>query len=161
MLPWVLIAALVGTGVWFVARREGADLSAKPLPAASPQPDESSSPTPTSSPSSTVGPGGSKDGGGAQQPLITDGVTVQVLDSVGSADAQDRMVDRLVALGFAVPFRSEASTTYTSTTVFWSYPDAKTAARRLAERFGWKAERKPGNLSPDVTLHVVVGRDEA
>ncbi|MDQ3766658.1 MAG: LytR C-terminal domain-containing protein [Actinomycetota bacterium] len=168
VLPWVLIAALIGAGLWFVGRREADTVTAGPSSATSPTPDESVSPA--SSPSPTSGPspsGGTEDGGteedegGQVRPLITDDVTVQVLDSIGSDDAQDRMVDRLVALDFAVPFVAEASTTYRSTTVFWSYPEAEAAAKRLAERFGWEADPRPGNLSSGVTIHVVVGRDEA
>lgn len=159
MLPWVLIAALIGVGLWFVGRREPGRVTAEPSSATSPTPDESASPAPSPSPSPSGGRG--EDRGGQARPLITDDVTVQVLDSIGSAGAQDRMVDRLVALGFEVPFVAGASTTYPSTTVFWSYPEAEAAARRLAERFGWKVGPKPGNLSSGVMIHVVVGRDEA
>ncbi len=159
VLPWVLIAALIGAGLWYVGRQEPDAVTAGPSPATSPTPDESASPTLSPTPSPSVG--AEEDQGGQRLPLITDDVTVQVLDSIGSVGAQDRMVDRLVALGFAVPFVSEASTPYRSTTVFWSYPQAEPAAKRLAERFGWRADPKPGNLSSGVTIHVVVGRDEA
>jgi len=159
VLPWVLIAALVGAGLWFVVRREPGRVTAEPSSAASPTPAENAGPTLSPSPSPAEETEEQDDG--QARPLITDDVTVQVLDSIGSAGAQDRMVDRLVALGFEVPFVAGASTTYPSTTVFWSYPEAEAAARRLAERFGWKVGPKPGNLSSGVMIHVVVGRDEA
>ncbi|MDQ3752748.1 MAG: LytR C-terminal domain-containing protein [Actinomycetota bacterium] len=159
-LPWILLAALVGLGLWFVMRPEGGELRAQP-----PQKlDQGSSPAPT--PSSTPNPEPEPtekedEAGAARRPLITDDVTVQVLDAAGSPEAQDRMVGRLAALGFAVPFEAEASMIYRDTTVYWSFPEAKAAARRLAGRFGWKSGARPSNLSPDVTVHVVVGRDEA
>ncbi len=161
VLPWVLIAALVGIGVWFVVRPEGGGLRAQPSTQASPEPSSSPTLTPSPTPGPTGGSAEKDDGEVAPPPLITDGVTVQVLNSVRTGGAQDRMVDRLVALGFAVPYEAEASTAYGSTTVFWSYPEAERVARRLAERFGWAARPKPGNLSSGVTIHVVVGRDEA
>lgn len=169
-LPWILVAALAVAGLWwYLGRPEGGDLTAQPSAAATPDADASPtagpSPTPTatSSPSSSPSPGteGEGDEGAEPRPLITEGITVQVLDSIGSNDAQERMIDRLTALGFSVPFEAEASKTYRTTTVFWSYSEAEEAARRLAGRFGWKAALKPGNLSADAALHVVVGRDEA
>ena len=159
-MPWAVVAALVVAGLWwYFGRPEGGGLAAQT--AASAEPESSSTPTPT--PGSTPGRQEGTDGGqgGEPRPLITKGVSIQVLDSVGSKKALDRMVERLTALGFSVPFEAEASTTYGATTVFWSYSEAKGAARRLAERFGWDAGPKPGNLSTDVALHVVVGRDEA
>ena len=163
-MPWILVAALVGLGLWFVMRPEGGELRAQP-----PQgPDQSSSPvpTPSSTPSPTPNPEAEAtekedEVGAARRPLITDEVTVQVLDAAGSPEAQDRMVGRLAALGFAVPFEAEASMIYRNTTVYWSFPEAEAAARRLAGRFGWKSGARPSNLSPDVAIHVVVGRDEA
>lgn len=163
VLPWALIAALIAAGLWFAVGREPGPVTAEPSSVASPTSDGSASPTSSPSPASSPSPSGGteEDEGGTPRPLITDDVTVQVLDSIGSAGAQNRMVDRLTALGFAVPFVAEASTTYENTTVFWSYPGAEPAAKRLAARFGWKASLRPGNLSSGVTIHVVVGHDEA
>lgn len=93
--------------------------------------------------------------------LITDGITVQVLNGTGAASADDRMADRLSGLGYEVVAIDGSSRQYARTTVFWSYPEARDAAERLAERFGWLAELKPDNLSSTVDLHVVVGADEA
>lgn len=163
------MAAVVVAGLWwYLGRPEGGELTAQPSAAATPDSVESPtagpSPTPTAttSPSSSPSPAdGEGDEGAGSGPLITEGITVQVLDSIDSNDAQERMIDRLTALGFSVPFEAEASKTYRTTTVFWSYSEAEEAARRLAGRFGWKAAPKPGNLSADAALHVVVGRDEA
>ncbi|CAN5676972.1 hypothetical protein BH24ACT26_BH24ACT26_22630 [soil metagenome] len=96
-----------------------------------------------------------------QTKLITQGVTVQVLNGTRTARADDRMVDRMVDLGFAVLAVNQAATRYDETTVFWSRASGREAAQTLAKRFGWRAARKPGNLSASVTTHVVVGRDEA
>ena len=70
------------------------------------------------------------------------------------------MADRLTHLGFKVR-AINPSVSYARTTVYWSYPAAAPAARALAARFGWDVGPKPANLSPTVSIHVVVGADEA
>jgi hypothetical protein len=94
-------------------------------------------------------------------PLITNGVTVQVLNATGGGRAGAHMAARLRRLGYHVVVINDASVPYDRTTVMWSRPPDKEAAAALAARFGWEARRKPGNLSGSVTTHVVVGRDEA
>jgi LytR cell envelope-related transcriptional attenuator len=152
-----------------------------PSPSSSPTPSSSPSPSATPSARSTPSPGGGggdnagpragngenggngDDGGQASDrrpPLITDGVSVQVLNGTSSAAAADRMAARLQDLGFAIEVVAGA-TPYDQTAVFWSADSAAPAARRLASRFGWIAGPKPANLSADVDLHVVVGADEA
>jgi hypothetical protein len=93
--------------------------------------------------------------------LITSSVTVQVLNATNAARADDRMVARLRRAGLAVVAVNRAAVAYTRTTVFWSRRSGRPAAVALARRYGWEAARKPGNLSASVTIHVVVGRDEA
>jgi hypothetical protein len=94
-------------------------------------------------------------------PLVTEGVTVQVLDATGRGRAGARMARHLSLLGFDVVVVNNASVVYDRTTVMWSRPADKKAAVALATRFGWRVEHKPRNLSASVTTHVVVGRDEA
>ena len=168
-LPWVLIAVVVGTAVWIAVEAVGgatedsapvaattAEPTAEPSKGpATPEPATaapSPEPTPDSTPRPTPEPG---------EPLITEGITVQVLNATDSAEADDRMADKLSKLGFTVVAVESASSRYEATTVFWSSEGAKEAAQRLADEFGWVAEAKPENLSTTVSLHVVVGADEA
>jgi hypothetical protein len=91
--------------------------------------------------------------------LITQGITVQVLNGTSDASADDRMANKLTKLGYQVIAISPASVAYSHTTVYWAVADAKPAAEALAQRFGWVAAPKPGNLSSQVDIHVVVGAD--
>ena len=160
--------------------------SPTPVTKASPPPTPSPSPSPTKTPGdgtkegkkegkkdggkqSKKNNGGKGDGGGGNQPggpqpteppeLITEGITVQVLNGTTDATADDLMADRLARLGFDV-ISIDASTSYAETTVFWSYAAAESAAQALGARFGWHVAPKPDNLSSQVALHVVVGTDE-
>lgn len=169
-LPWVLIAAVVGTAVWIAVEAvSGATEGSSPVAAASspaeatdapdptpepetPEPKESAEPSPDPTSEPTKAP--------EDEPLITEGITVQVLNATDSAEADDRMADKLSKLGFTVVAVESAASRYDATTVFWSTEAAKEAAQRLADKFGWVAEAKPENLSTTVSLHVVVGADE-
>jgi hypothetical protein len=185
-LPWALVAAVAVTAMWIAVDAIGQeDLDARPpagasggrdaSPSASPSPSPSSSPSPSPSARSTPRPGGGggdnaeppegegENGGQPREkprPLITEGVSVQVLNGTSSPTAADAMAARLQDLGFRIEVVAGA-TPYDQTTVFWSSEGAGPAARRLASRFGWIAGPKPANLSADVDLHVVVGADEA
>lgn len=172
-LPWVLIAVVVGTAVWIAveavsgATEDGgapaAAATATPEPARDPEPtSQPETPEPDESPEATVEPTvePTKKPKDRPDPLITEGVTVQVLNATDSADADDAMADKLSKLGFTVVAVESASSRYDATTVFWSTDETKEAAQRLAEKFGWIAEAKPENLSTTVGLHVVVGADE-
>lgn len=173
-LPWVLIAVVVGTAVWIAVEAvsgatggsspAAATATATPEPTAEPEPTpEPRTPEPDASarPSADPTPEPTKEPKKEEQPLITEGVTVQVLNATEAADADDRMADKLSKLGYTVVAVESASSRYEATTVFWSTEESKEAAERLAERFGWVAEVKPENLSTTVGLHVVVGADEA
>lgn len=167
-LPWVLIAVVVGTAVWIAVEAvsgatEGsapaaaatatAEPTAKPEATAEPEtPEPDKTPKPSEEPTPTPEP---------EDPLITEGITVQVLNATDSAEADDRMADKLSKLGFTVVAVESASSRYDATTVFWSSDETKEAAQRLADKFGWVAEAKPENLSTTVSLHVVVGADES
>lgn len=155
-LPWVLIAAVAGTAVWIAIDAVGRDDDVTP----SPRTVNSPSPTPAASPTATPSP---KGGGGRDEDveLITEGVSVQVLNATDVSDAGDAMAQRLEDLGFEIVVVTNASTRYTETTVFWSRDDTREVAVRLAAKFGWVALPKPDNLSGEVSIHVVVGDDEA
>lgn len=169
-LPWAVVAAIIGAAVWvgvdaligkaqinspLVARPEP---SPKPTPTASPTPSESPSPSPKPSPKPKPRATGDR---GRDRALITEGMSLQILNATTSAEADDKIADRLAGLGFDVEAIGASSKQYPRTTVFWSYEDAREAAERLAARFGWIAAVKPENLSATVDLHVVVGADEA
>jgi hypothetical protein len=93
--------------------------------------------------------------------LITKGVTVQVLNGTMKSNAARAVADRLSSLGYSIVTVEESSRVYSETTVFWSTDASREAASALAEHFGWVAEPKPANLADTVSLHVVVGADEA
>lgn len=167
-LPWVLIAVVVGTAVWIAVEAvSGATEGSAPAAATTPEPTAKPDPTPepeTPKPEESVEPSVKPTAEPTPtpeaEPLITEGVTVQVLNATDSAGADDAMADKLSKLGFTVVAVESASSRYDATTVFWSTDATKEAAQRLADKFGWVAEAKPENLSTTVGLHVVVGADE-
>jgi hypothetical protein len=155
---------IVGIGVWVgVDALSGGPSNSKPPTtslAAGSSSTPSHSPTPKKTPVVTPSAHASKKAKSKEKvPLITDGITVQVLNGTSDAGASDRVAGRLGALGFKIVAVGSASTDYAHTTVFWAYPAAKPAAKALASHFGWLAAPKPANLSPQVAVHVVVGSD--
>lgn len=168
-LPWILVA-VVGIGaVWAGVGSLGDDeLQTSPEVTESEAPKKTAKPDPTPTPvnSDTAAP--EKEGPDDQPeeeveevPLITDGITVQVLNGTSVTGADETMADRLASLGFAVISVASASVNYSQTTVLWSYAESEEAATRLAERFGWQVKPKPENLSTQVAIHIVVGADES
>ncbi|MFP5297397.1 MAG: LytR C-terminal domain-containing protein [Actinomycetota bacterium] len=165
-LPWIIVAFVVAVGIWLAVDALGNDdietpevagatrepsrtpdrEPASPSPSPSPQPSKSPKPEPSTSPAEEVA-------------LITENMTVQVLNGNGDPSADDRMASQLSELGFEVVAVQGSSEEYPSTTVFWSYTESQEAAERLAQRFGWQVAPKPSNLSTTVALHVVVGLD--
>ena len=173
-LPWVLIAAVAGAAVWVAVDALGQDEINASLPPANDNDNDNGVDVPsppaetqkeTAEPEDTPKPKESKtakpEDPTAEPELITDGVSVQVLNATSVPDADDRMADRLASLGYSVVAIDSASTHYPATTVFWSTDSDEAAATALAEHFGWIAEPKPKNLSATVDIHVVVGADEA
>ena len=169
-LPWFLIAAVFATVVWFAVDALGGDSTEKPPKVASaaetPSPDESETPTPKESPKSSPkeepkddDPFEADPGSDPDVKLVTEGITIQVLNGTASALAGTDMSNELTDLGFQVVVVNDASKAYPATTVFWSTSTSQEAAEKLAERFGWVAEVKPANLTDSVSLHVVVGED--
>lgn len=170
-LPWVLIAVVVGTAVWIAVEAvsgatgdsapAGAVATATPEPTEEPEATpEAETPEPVESAEPSAEPEPTPEPKEEAEPLITEGITVQVLNATDSAEADDRMADKLSKLGYTVVAVESASSRYDRTTVFWSSDEFKDAAQRLAEKFDWIAEAKPENLSTTVSLHVVVGADE-
>lgn len=167
-LPWLLIALVVGVAIWFWVNALGgeeiqpstADRSPSPSPSAEPSPTETELvlATPKATASKTPKPKASKEP--KDVALITEGINVQVLNGTADTLADDEVAETLTGLGFSVEAIDDSSKGYAQTTVFWSYPEAQTAAERLATRMGWLAQPKPENLSDTVALHVVVGEDE-
>jgi LytR cell envelope-related transcriptional attenuator len=166
---WAVIAAVTGVAVWFIVGALGGPEAQKPIAAerdraeseGSPSPKVSgarvaSTPAPSPSPTSTPTTDAEPDEG----KLITDGISIQVLNGTADPAAADAMAERLTDLGFSVVAVEESSERYPETTVFWSTAASQDAAVALAESEGWIAEAKPGNLSASVSLHVVVGADE-
>lgn len=164
--PWVLVAAVIVAATWiaissvggedFDQRRPNAGATG---PTESPSPEESepeATPTSTPEPTETAAP--------TEDPtveLITEGVTVQVLNATDDDAAGDAMAERLADLGYQVIAINAAVGEYPTTTVLWSADEWQDAAEALATRFGWLSEPKPENLSDQVAIHVVVGDDEA
>jgi LytR cell envelope-related transcriptional attenuator len=159
-VPWALVAVIVGIGVWIaVDALSGGASNGKPSAALAGgrSPSVAARQTPQASPSATAPPSSSHTS--KPKPLITHGITVQVLDATSDPAAGQRMATRLAHLGFQIAVVGPAASSYDHTTVYWAYPSAKPAAKALAARFGWLAAPKPANLSPQVALHVVVGAD--
>ena len=170
LFPWILIGIFVLGAVYVAVDLVGKDdtkltPAAKPSRTAAPaeetvEPVETETPDPVES--ETPEPDESKEpnDGRSDKPLITEDITIQVLNGTASTEADDRMADRLSSLGYEVVAVQGSSKQYSDTTVFWSFPEAQEAAERLADKFGWASAMKPSNLSSTVDIHVVVGADE-
>ena len=165
LLPYLLITAVVGVGVWMVADYMDRG-EPEPRAASEERPDtEPTSEAPTNTPTietPTEEPSPKKEEPKKDRaPLITEGVTIQVLNGTNDPEAGEVMAARLRKRGFQVVAVEFSSTPYEKTTVLWSFPDAEKAARALAGKYDWDAKPKPANLAATVSLHVVVGSDEA
>lgn len=165
LFPWIMIGIFVLAAVWVAidvvgkddtkitpaARSTSEDPRAEPAETETPEPVASETPEPEES--------ATPDDGNAK-PLITEDITVQVLNGTPSTEADDHMADRLSSLGYEVVAVQGSSKAYAQTTVYWSFPETQEAASRLAAKFGWLVDAKPSNLSSTVDIHVVVGTDE-
>jgi hypothetical protein len=165
---WALIAVVAGVAVWFIVGALGGTSTQRPI-AAGRDKEEKAVPAPTVS--------GARIAAATETPepvptptetepapeeveLITEGISVQVLNGTAAPAAAQTMADKLSGLGFTIIAVEESSQAYPQTTVFWSTNASQDAAVALAERNGWVAEAKPANLADTVSLHVVVGADE-
>lgn len=163
-LPWILVAVVGVSSVWAGVKALGdEELETPDVPVA----EEDERPKPKEKPEREPDPVEEEDDSGTDEvedsedeiPLITEGMTVQVLNGTNVADADVAMAERLEGLGFPV-VNITSAIPYAETTVLWSYAESEEAAIRLAERFGWQVKPKPDSLSTTVALHVVVGSDE-
>jgi hypothetical protein len=182
-VPWALVGVVAVTAVWIAIGALGRDDldtrppggaaaqgpedpgSGSPASASEPSPSPSAAQTPAPEPEQPQEeePEEPKQDEPADKPkpeLITEGVSVQVLNGTSSSAAGRAMASRLTRLGFEVVV-TFPSTPYKHTTVLWSSGRTRPAAKALAARFEWRSAPKPDNLSPSVDLHVVVGADEA
>lgn len=87
-------------------------------------------------------------------------VSIQVLDGAkeDGGTAADEVATLLGDGGYRIAARNEALT-YEVTTVLYNPGSEEAAAQVAAELGGAEVREQPGNLSTDVDLHVVVGRD--
>ena len=170
ILPWLVVAGLLGVGIWIGvdALSNEDEIATPPLTAAeSPSPSPSPEPaseTPSAEPTPddenpSEQPSDKPSPKESEPPLITENMTVQVLNGTPSPSADELMADRLAQLGFDVVALGGSSKAYTVTTVFWSYTESQAAAEALAEKEGWAVAPKPSNLSTTVAIHVIVGDD--
>ena len=173
---WLMIAVVTAVGVWFVVATIGGPEATRSVASGSEakdrEPEEEPEPTvsgalitkETPAPATatpTPPPSGNDEKEKAEKTkLVTEGVTVQVLNGTSDVGAAQRLADKLSGLGYSVVAVEESSRLYPKTTVFWSTDASQDAAVALAERFGWVAEPKPANLAPTVSLHVVAGADQ-
>ena len=159
-LPWILVSVVGVSAVWAGVGALGDD---ELNPSKGPVVSEAENPRPRrqATPRATpVEPNETPEEPEEEVPLVTEGMTVQVLNGTNVTGVDQAMADRLQGLGYQVVNVVPAAVTYAETTVLWSYAESEEAAARLAERFGWRVKPKPDNLSTQVALHVVVGADE-
>jgi hypothetical protein len=164
---WVVVAVATGVAVWVVVNTIGhpqihaalgRDTDETHHSRSTPKPEETLAvvETPAATPATTPEPTKETP---REKPLHTEGVTVQILNGTMQKNAGQAMADRLSGLGYSIVAVQESIKVYANTTVFWSSSASRGDAEALADRFGWVAQPKPGNLSPDVSMHVVVGAD--
>ncbi|MBW3595145.1 MAG: LytR C-terminal domain-containing protein [Actinobacteria bacterium] len=170
---WAMIAVATAVAVWFTVSAIGGPDARTSLATDAASEDEEppvSDPAPTVSgariandtaSTPTPSPRPARKDRRDKAKLITEGVTIQVLDGTANAAAPQAVADKLSGLGYSVVAIEASSRLYSDTTVFWSTDASRDAAEALAQRFGWVAEQKPANLSASVSLHVVVGADES
>ena len=164
---WAVIAAVTGVAVWFIVGALGGTGTQRPMAAERNKPDRAV-PAPTVSGirvAATETPQPAPTVSATEAPpedveLITEGISVQVLNGTANPAAARSMADELSSLGFTIIAVEESSRIYPQTAVFWSTDASREAAVALAESHGWVAEAKPANLSDTVSIHVVVGADE-
>ena len=178
-VPWVVVAIVVGAAVWVAVDAVGGDgvsldtapPTPSPSPSASPSPTESpvavaASPTPAPKPSPKPSPSRSpkqqrREKERDEPGLITQGITVQVLNGTGGVEgAAEATADRLAQLGYHVEAVTDGLTVSQSV-VYWSTEDSRDAAVALAQHLGWIAGPAPSNLSGEVDLHVIVSAGDA
>ena len=164
-LPWFLASVVALAALWIAIDalgNEGPQTSEPPGKAAAamedPDPTSTPSATPETPTDTTPSPTPEDEKEEKDRELITDGITVQVLDGSSGGTAADDLVDKLEKWGFEIyvvnPYIERKKSL-----VLWSSEETKDAAQALADHLGWPAEPKPQDLSGEVSIHVLVGRD--
>jgi len=132
-----------------------------PTPTPTPTPTLTPSPTPTPTVAETPSaqPSASETDDGRIDPSS---VSIQVLDGVRDDDraAARKVADKLTDAGYRVVVINPASSVYDVTTVLWTQGFEDQALQVQHEFSFAEAREKPSNLSSNVQLHVVVGRDQ-
>lgn len=172
-LPWLIVAVVAIAAVWIAVDALGSDVQPPPttperkaaVPAGEPSPTESETPEPEETEEASPSPEPSKspsegDGNDEDAPkLITEGVTVQVLNGTADAEADDRVAEQLEHLGYEIaainPYLARPDTI-----VYFSSKESQKAAEALAAHFEWPVQPKPADLSSEVSIHIIVGADE-
>ena len=161
LLPWVLVAVVAIAAVWIAVDALGNDVQPKAPPTPPSDATEAAGATEGPSPEDvSPTPDGSAGEGRRKEreKLITEGISVQILDGSGIKGAADHYNQKLTRLGYEVAAVNRYLASERST-VYWSSDGSKDAAKALAAKLGWDAEEKPSELSSEVSLHVLVGAD--
>ncbi len=178
-LPWVVVAVVALAAVWIAVDAIGGDVQPAPVkdkndkgaavvdetPTPQESQDEETEPPPSEEPTEEPSPS-PEPSKSPKEPaeeddkpkLITDGVSVQVLNGTNDPEADDRVAEQLASLGYEIgavnPYLA-----LPDTIVFFSSAASQKAAEALGEHFGWPVRPKPEDLSPEVAIHVIVGAD--
>jgi hypothetical protein len=145
------------------APQEGRRTAAAP-PAAAPQPDTSAAattttagPTTTTTPATTAPP---TTRSSTESTVATAGVTVQVLNGVWVTGLAARVAGQVQAAGYDVVAAKTALGNYSTSRIYYT-GSHRADAEAFQERFpGFRLiEPAPANLSRQVVLHVVIGKD--
>lgn len=169
-LPWVIVAVVALAAVWIAVDALGNDVQPAPVkpqkkveaPVDDPSPTkEEAEPEVTEEPSPSPEPSRSpkEDETKSKPQLITEGVSVQVLNGTTDPEADDRVAEQLEHLGYQI----EAINPYlarSDTILYFSSEESRAAAEALAAHFEWPVQPKPEDLSPEVSIHIIVGADE-
>ena len=177
-LPWLIVGVVAIGAIWIAvdalgndaapesdaSNKEDAPAAVGASPSDEPSEEEVES-EPTETPESDASDkdksGKDKSGkdNGDTVELITENISIQVLNGTNDSTLDDGWADKLQALGFEI----EVVNPYLSmeeTVVYWSSSESREAAEALGERFDWPAEAKPSELSAEVSIHVYLGEDE-
>lgn len=167
-LPWVVVGVVALGALWIaldaLGNLVGNEESSPPPKEGAAVVDASSSPA-EESPSPTPEPTEDepkdrpkKDKKEDEPDLITEGITVQVLNGTAEDEVDDRLAEQLEALGFEIAAVNPYLVRPDSI-VYWSSDEYRKAAEALAEHLGWAAAPKPEDLSSEVSIHLIVGAD--
>ena len=162
----VVIAIVVFWILSAIGNDDGGPVVADPTqnPTASEQPSSEPTTAPTSAPSPTTAPSPEP----SPTPTITaepeppaPSATIQLIDAVledGGA-AADRVKSALTAAGWTIRFETSSFRVHDQTKI-WFTPGNEAVANEIRADLGFGiVEAAPSNVSAQVSVHVVVGRD--